>query len=197
MAGGSITANNGGIFYTTNTECTMYVSDVDITYADDNPFFLQVTGNANQRGWGQSGSNGSQCNFTADNQAMEGNVIYDSISTLDFYMINGSSLKGAIVDDETWAGEGGDAYCNIYIDKDSTWTVTEDSTVTALSCEGTIVDESGKTVTIVGTDGTTYVEGDSQYTITVSSYSDSVDVSGATEGGDFSDYAVSKPSQID
>ena len=30
-------------------------------------------------------------------------------------------------------GDGGDGYCNVYISKDSTWTVTGDSTITNLS----------------------------------------------------------------
>ncbi len=190
MTGGSITAKNGGMFYTTNTECTFYLSNVDITYADDNDFFLRCTGNNNQRGWGTVGSNGSQCTFTADDQEMEGDIIYDSVSTLDFYMENGSILTGAVVDDESCAGNGGDGYCNLYISKDSKWVVTGDSTVTNLYSEGTIVDSDGKTVSIVGTDGTVYVQGSSSYTITVGSYSSSVDMSGATDGGSFSDYEV-------
>ena len=101
MDGGTITSKNGGLFYTTNTECTITLKDVDITYNDDNEFFLQCTGNNNQRGWGQSGANGSDCNFTADSQDMKGNVIWDSISDLDFYMTNGSTLEGAFVNDES------------------------------------------------------------------------------------------------
>ena len=192
MTGGSITAKNGGMFYTTNTECTFYLSDVDITYADKNDYFLRCTGNNNQRGWGTSGSNGSQCTFTADKQEMEGDIIYDSISTLDFYMENGSTLTGAVVDDESYAGNGGDGYCNLYIDSGSKWVVTGDSTVTNLYSEGSIVDEGGNTVSVVGTDGTVYVKGTSSYTVTVGSYSDTADMSGTTEGGSFSDHAVEK-----
>ena len=132
MDGGTITSKNGGLFYTTNTECTIALKDVDITYNDDSEFFLQCTGNNNQRGWGQSGANGSDCNFTADSQDMKGNVIWDSISDLDFYMTNGSTLEGAFVNDESNAGNGGDGYCNVVIEKDSTWTVTGDSTITSL-----------------------------------------------------------------
>ena len=56
MDGGTIISKNGGLFYTTNTECTIALKDVDITYNDDSEFFLQCTGNNNQRGWGQSGA---------------------------------------------------------------------------------------------------------------------------------------------
>lgn len=196
MDGGTITSKNGGLFYTTNTECTIALKDVDITYNDDSEFFLQCTGNNNQRGWGQSGANGSDCNFTADSQDMKGNVIWDSISDLDFYMTNGSTLEGAFVNDESNAGNGGDGYCNVVIDKDSTWTVTGDSTITSLSNAGTITDADGKTVSIVGIDGTTYVEGDSDYTITVGSYQDSADTSASTTVDDWSNYEVERPESL-
>lgn len=196
MDGGSLTSENGGVFYTTNTESTITLSNVDINYNDDNEFFLQCTGNTNQRGWGQSGANGADCHFTGISQDMQGNVIWDSISDLDFYLTEGSSLTGAVVDDETYAGEGGDGYCNVYVSSDSTWNVTGDSTVSALENEGTIVDSEGKTVTIQGTDGTVYVQGDSEHTITTGSYSDSVDLSGATSIQDQSAYTVEKPDQL-
>lgn len=190
LIGGSITAKNGGMFYTTNTESNILLSDVDITYADDSDFFLQCTGNNNQRGWGQTGSNGADCVFTADKQEMEGKIIWDSISDLDFYMTNGSKLTGSFVQDETWAGDGGDGYANVTISSDSTWIVTGDSIVTSLNNEGTITDESGKSVSVVGTDGTVYVKGDSTYTITVENYSDTADLSGAATAADESDYTV-------
>ena len=171
MKGGSLTANNGGMFYTTNTESTFVLEDVDITYAKENDFFLKATGNSNARGWGESGSNGAQCTFTAIDQEMEGDVIWDSISTLDFSMTDESTLKGAFIQDESNAGNGGNGYANLTIDKTSKWIVTEDSVLTDLVNWGTIVDASGKTVTIKGTDGTVYEEGTGNITVTVSSYS--------------------------
>ena len=196
MTGGSLTAKNGGQFYTTNTQSTFYLSDVDITNASDSEFFLRCTGNNNQRGWGTSGSNGADCNFTASSQTMEGDVIYDSISNLDFYLTKGSVITGAFVDDETYAGEGGDGSANLYIDSDSSWIVTGDSTLTNLQSEGTIQDAEGKTVTIKGTDGSVYVEGDSQYTITVEKYNKTADLSGAATGDSFSDHSVEKPEEL-
>lgn len=196
MTGGSLTAKNGGQFYTTNTQSTFYLSDVDITNASDSEFFLRCTGNNNQRGWGTSGSNGADCNFTASSQTMEGDVIYDSISNLDFYLTKGSVITGAFVDDETYAGEGGDGSANLYIGSDSTWIVTGDSTLTNLQSEGTIQDADGKTVTIKGTDGSVYVEGDSQYTITVEKYNKTADLSGAATGDSFSDHSVEKPEEL-
>lgn len=178
MDGGSLVSGNGGIFYTTNTESEFVLSNVEIS-ADDSEYFLRCTGNANQRGWGQTGANGADCTFTAINQTMNGDVIWDSISTLNFYMTQGSTLTGAVLDDESCAGEGGEGAANLTIDADSKWIVTGDSVVTNLASEGSVVDEAGNTVSIVGQDGTVYVQGDSEYTVTVSNYAESCDLSGA------------------
>lgn len=196
MDGGTLTSKNGGVFYTTNTESDITLKDVDITYNNDNEYFLRCTGNNNERGWGESGANGADCDFTAISQDMEGGVIWDTISQLDFYMTDGSNLTGAIIDDESFAGNGGDGYCNVYVSDDSTWTVTGDSTVSKLSNAGTIVDDSGKTVTVKGTDGTVYVEGDSDYTITVDKYEDTADTSGSDTVASWSDYEVEKPDTL-
>ena len=196
MNGGSLTAKNGGMFYSTNTESTFILKDVDITYAEDSAFFLKVTGNANQRGWGSTGANGADTLFTAISQEMEGDVIWDSISQLDLYMTEGSTLKGAFIDDESAAGDGGDGYANLYISADSTWTVTGDSVLTNLYNAGTIADDAGKTVTIRTADGKVLSEGTSEYTVTVESYSDSADLSGASAATSFSDYAVEKPQEL-
>ena len=193
MSGGSLKAGNGGMFYTTNTESTFILNNVDISYADENDYFLRCTGNSNQRGWGQSGANGADCNFTAVSQKMEGDVVWDSISQLDFYITDGSSLTGAVKDDESNAGDGGSGYCNLYLTKDSSWTVTGDSILTNLYSEGTILDAEGKTVTIKGSDGKVYVEGDSAYTITVENYSDQADLAGVSQGTSWSDYQIERP----
>ena len=196
MDGGTLTSQNGGVFYTTNTESDITLNAVDITYNNDNEYFLRCTGNNNERGWGESGANGADCDFTAISQDMEGDVIWDTISQLDFYMTDGSNLTGSIVDDESFAGNGGDGYCNVYVSDDSTWTVTGNSTVSTLSNAGTIVDDSGKTVTIKGTDGTVYAEGDSDYTITVDKYEDTADTSGCDTIASWSDYEVEKPDTL-
>ncbi len=192
MVGGTLTAQNGGMFYTTNTESTFILSGVDITGAADSEFLLKCTGNANGRGWGTSGANGADCHFTGIGQTLEGDVIWDSISCLDFYLTQGSTLTGAVVQDESCAGEGGDGYASLYLDTDSRWVVTGDSTLTNLQCAGTIVDEAGNTVSIVGTDGTVYVSGNSSYTITVSSYTAEADVSGASAVDSWSSYEVAQ-----
>jgi hypothetical protein len=196
MDGGTLTSGNGGLFYTTNTECTITLRDVEIEPSDTNAFFLRCTGNQNQRGWGTTGNNGSDCLFTAIDQKMTGDVVWDSISDLDFYMTEGSVLTGAFVQDESFAGEGGDGYASVFIDADSAWVVTGDSTVTSLSCEGSIVDEDGNQVSIVGTDGSEYVSGTSAYTVTVENYSDQADCSGASDMAEWSEYETERPAGV-
>ncbi|MCD7750635.1 MAG: hypothetical protein LUI10_02655 [Lachnospiraceae bacterium] len=71
--------------------------------------------------------------------------------------------------------------------------MTGDSTVTNLYTEGTITDANGNSVSIIGTDGTVYVRGNSSYTITVNSYSTTADFSGASEADSWSNHEVAKP----
>ena len=196
MVGGTLTANAGGMFYTTNTQSTFILNAVDITYAENSDFFLRCTGNANGRGWGQAGANGADCTFTGIAQEMEGDVIWDRISQLDFYLTKGSTLTGAVVEDSTYSGGEGDGSCSLTIDADSVWIVTGDSSLTALSCEGSIVDADGNLVSVVGTDGTVYVEGTSPYTITADSFSDTADLSGASEADSWENYAVERPAEL-
>ena len=170
MTGGSLTSENGGLFYTTNTESTFYLNNVNITPSSNNEFFLKCTGNANKRGWGQSGANGADCSFTAENQKMEGDVVWDSISNLKFKMTEGSILTGGFIQDESCAGNGGSGTADLSIDAESTWIVTKDSRLSGLTNKGTIKDADGKAVTIKGGNGTVYVQGDSAYTVTVDSY---------------------------
>lgn len=167
MENGTLAAKNGGMFYTTNTESTFKLSNVKISYAAENDFFLKCTGNSNARGWGQKGSNGAECTFTASRQEMQGDIIWDSISTLDFNMSDGSVLTGAFLQDEANAGDGGNGYANVAIDASSKWIVTGDSTVSKLTSSGRIQDKEGNTVTVQKADGTVLLKGSSRYKITV------------------------------
>ena len=190
MVGGTLNSSNGGLFYTTNTESEFILSNVVINAANDSEYFLRCTGNANQRGWGASGTNGSDCKFTAIAQQMNGNVVWDSISQLQLYVTESSVLTGAVLDDESCAVNGGDGSCNVTLDGTSRWIVTGDSVLSALYNAGSIQDADGNLVTIQGSDGTIYVQGQSQYTVTVSQYSTEADTSAAGVVSNWSDYAV-------
>jgi len=145
--GGSITANAGDMFYVTNTNCKIYLSDVDLALANDN--LLTVAGNSSSRGWGTEGANGGTVAFTADDQTLEGDITCDSISTLTFDLTNGSSFTGSI----NTSGEGGTV--DATVDEDSTWTLTGDCYLTTLTNNGTI-DFNGYTIYL--SDGTTLTE---------------------------------------
>ena len=167
MEGGTLTSANGGLFYTTNTESEFTLNHVAIEAAADSEYFLRCTGNANERGWGQSGANGADCTFTAIDQEMNGLVIWDSISTLDLALTQGTVFTGAVIDDESCAASGGSGSCILSLDADSKWIVTGDSVLTTLHAEGEITDAQGRSVPILDTDGNTLSAGDSEYTITV------------------------------
>ena len=191
MVGGTLESKNGGLIYTTNTRSDILLSGVDITAAKNSDFLLRCTGNT---GWGKAGENGAECTFTGSAQKMTGDVIWDSISTLDFYLTNGSTLTGAVKDDETAAGnKKGGGHCSMYISEDSTWVVTGDSTLTNLYCVGKIVDTDGNTVTIKNADGKRLVKGKSEFTITVESHETSADLSGALSVPQWKDYQVTRP----
>ena len=175
MNEGVLTSKNGGIFYTTNTESEFNIKSVVINTASDFEYLLRATGNQNKRGWGKSGANGAKCKFNADEQEMVGKIIYDSISTLDLNLINGTTYSGEIVKDDSAAGganSGG--YANVTIDSRSEWIVTSDSTVNILTIgdskniEEHICDKNGKEVKIVDTSRNVLREGESGVTITVS-----------------------------
>lgn len=197
MNGGTLTAKNGGMFYTTNVKSTVTLSNVKIEYPMVNEFFLKCTGNNNQRGWGKRGANGADCIFTAHSQNMVGDVIWDSISRIDFYMSGGSTLKGAVRKDENYAGAGGEGYCNLYVDTDCAWIVAGNSTLSRLSCQGTIVDDDGNAVTVQGKDGTIYMQGAGKYTVTVDVYESLANMSGASAATEWMEHQMEIPQEME
>lgn len=193
MQDGTLTAGNGGIFYTTNAESRITLSDVKIIYPEVREFFLKCTGNDNHGGWGIPGNNGASCLFTADNQEMEGDMIWDDISRLDFYMTKKSTFKGAVLNEKNDTATMQNGYCNLYIEDGCTWTVTGDSTLTRLSSMGKLEDDEGGAVTIQGIDGTVYVQGSGKYTVTVHVYETAANMSGASEKTRWMDHQVKIP----
>ena len=81
--------------------------------------------------WGKDGENGGHLTLRASNQALNGNILADTISTVALDMTNGSSLVGAINTDNT-AKE-----VTVKISKDSSWTLTGDSYVESLTNKDT------------------------------------------------------------
>ena len=81
--------------------------------------------------WGKTGENGGHLTLRASNQAMNGNILADAISTVVLDMTNGSSLVGAVNTNNS-AKE-----VTVKLSKDSSWTLTGDSYVKSLTNEDT------------------------------------------------------------
>ncbi|MBQ6119309.1 MAG: hypothetical protein IJK98_08760, partial [Clostridia bacterium] len=177
MKNGTITSKNGGMFFSTNTTSNIYLENVTLKPFKNSEFLIRCTGNSDPELWGAIGANGSVCNFTAVNQTLEGNVVWDAISELSLYVKDNSTLIGAFVKDSS--DLRGSGFADLYIGPNCTWTVAGDSELSNLYNAGTIADTSGNPVTIKKTDGTVIAEGTSAYTIVVASYSNNANLSGA------------------
>jgi hypothetical protein len=121
--GGSITSKAGDMFYITNTDCEISLKNVVLNLAND--ILFRIEGNTSSRGWGTQGANGGDVILTADCQKLNGTILVDSISSLDFTMKNASELNGAINPD----GEGG--MVNVVLESGSYWNMTGDSYITS------------------------------------------------------------------
>ena len=182
---------SGAMFYVTNTSADILLSGTTLAFDSTKAKLLQIEGN-DANNWGRAGANGADVTFTGLGETLTGDISVDSISSLDLYLLDGTTYTGQI---QSVANAGGQntgtdstsddsaATITVNLDQDSTWIVTGDTTVFALNAEdgAQIVDEDGKTVTIIA-DGTTVVKGDSDLTVTVTgSYSQIVTTSEANE----------------
>ena len=152
MTGGTLTSNNGDMFYITNTNCVISLSDVTITNKDNASYLMNICGNSASHGWGTAGSNGAQVTFTASDQTLDGNIVVDTISTLDMTLSDNSTFNGTI--NITDNADGGTAVSDnavVTIDSGSTWNLTGNCTISSLTNNGTI-NFNGYTITLA--DGT-------------------------------------------
>ena len=151
MSGGSLTSYNGDLFYVTNTHCVLTLSGVELIQNNAGNL-LHVAGNSATHGWGTAGQNGGQVEFTANQQTLEGDIVVDTISTLDMTLAENSHFTGTINIVEN--AQGGAAVSNnaaLTIESGSVWTLTGDCTLTTLNNNGTI-HFNGYTITLA--DGT-------------------------------------------
>lgn len=152
MEGGSLTSNNGDMFYITNTACNITLSNATLVNNDEDSYLFNITGNSASHGWGSAGSNGAQATVTCSNQILEGDIRVDSISTLALVLEDGSSFTGTI--NVVQNTEGGTAVSNnaiVTVEAGCTWTLTGDCTLTSLDCSG-VLNLNGYTITLA--DGT-------------------------------------------
>ena len=105
-------------------------------------------------------------------------------------VVDGGTLTGAFVDDESNAGTGGSGYASLTVEGDSAWVVTGNSVLTDPANVSQIVDSQGRTVTIQSADGTIYVQGTSDVTVTLNSYTTQIDTTGTSTADSWSSYAA-------
>ena len=165
----------GAMFYLTNTTANMVLKNTTLDFDSDKANLLTIGGN-DANNWGTPGSNGATVTLTGLDQTLDGNIDVDTISSLDLYLLDGSTYTGATTISENTQGTGTTAApITISVDEGSSWILTADSTISALHLEkgASVVDEEGKTVTIEA-GGETVVDGDSALTLTVTGSVDDV-----------------------
>ena len=152
MTGGTLTGKNGDMIYVTNTHCVLTLSGVTIQNEDTDGVLLRVAGNSASHGWGTAGNNGAQVEFTADAQELTGDIVVDTISTLNMTLTNGSSFTGTVnIADNAQNGTAVSDNAVVTIGSGCAWTLTGSCTLTSLTNNGTI-NFNGYTITLA--DGT-------------------------------------------
>ena len=111
------------MFHVTNTACVIDLVNTEFNFGSGT--FLEVS---SQNQWGNTGSNGGSAEVNTENEKIDGNVIVDSISSLNWTMKN-TELKGAV---------NSTGNTTINVGEGSTWTLTDDSTVSSLAVSGKI-----------------------------------------------------------
>lgn len=92
-----ITTNKGDSFYVTNTSASIDLTNNKIVNNDANGNFLRIQKDS----WGNSGSNGGTVSLNLNNQDIIGNIVVDSISSLNMSMKTDSYYEGVINGDNT------------------------------------------------------------------------------------------------
>ena len=125
MTRGSLTAEQGPLFYSTNTDAVIKLSGAALSCKSG----VLLKAGADQ--WGNAGANGSNVTLIADSQKLKGDVVLDAISTASVTLKNGSLLEGAV----NLAGTAKSV--SVALDSSSIWIVTADSRVSSLSDDDT------------------------------------------------------------
>jgi hypothetical protein len=142
MTGGSLNANGGDLFYVTNTDCAISLTNVSLSSRSG--VLLRVSGNDGTCERGDAGANGGICVFACSGQVLSGEIIVDSISSLELTLSDESDFTGTI----NPGGTAGDV--SLTLANDSVWTLTGDAYLTSFD---------GKVKNIVTNDYTVYVNG--------------------------------------
>ena len=120
-----IITNNGDSFYVTNTKAIINLENNEIVNNDNNGSFLRVQSDS----WGEKGSNGGDVTLNLTNQNVTGDILIDSISTLEMSMKNNSYFEGSINANKEAKS------IKLTLSKDSKLKLTKDSYISSLDNE--------------------------------------------------------------
>ena len=140
MNGGTLTNQNGDVFFVNNTVTEINLSQASIVNNDADGVFLRAAA----AGWGTEGSNGGQVTLNAASQEINGDMLVDEVSNLNLYLTDGSTFTGSINPN----GQEGEVY--VELDADSKWVLTSDAYITSLTCEAGSIDLNGHTLYVNG-----------------------------------------------
>jgi hypothetical protein len=119
----NITTNKGDTLYVTNTTASIYLENNTIINNDSTGNFLRVQKDS----WGNTGSNGGDVTLELNNQNVSGNIVIDSISTLNMKINSNSYYEGTINSDNSAKS------IDLTLDKTSKIKLTGDSYITSLN----------------------------------------------------------------
>ena len=131
---------SGTMFYLTNTSANVVLENTDLDFDSDAADLLMAVGN-DSNNWGNAGSNGATVTFTGLGENLSGDIVADTISSADVYLLDNTTWAGATSIEENANGSTSEAPITINVDGTSTWVVTGDCTVSALN-----VADGGKVV---------------------------------------------------
>lgn len=123
----NITTNKGDTLYVTNTKATIELENNTFKNNDSDGNFLRIQKDS----WGTSGANGGDVTLKMVNQKATGNIVVDSISTLEASLSNNSYYEGTINNNNEAKS------IKLTLDKNSKIKLTGDSYVTSLDDEDT------------------------------------------------------------
>ena len=114
------------MFHVTNTKAIINLEKTELNFGSGT--LLDVSG---QSQWGTVGSNGGELTFNAKDETLDGNVIVDSISSLNM-TLSSTSYVGAINPSDDFGQTA------VIIESGSDWTLDGDSHISSLENNGEI-----------------------------------------------------------
>ena len=114
------------MFHVTNTKAIINLEKTELNFGSGT--LLDVSG---QSQWGTVGSNGGELTFNAKDETLDGNVIVDSISSLNM-TLSSTSYVGAINPSDDFG------QTDLIIESGSDWTLDGDSHISSLENNGEI-----------------------------------------------------------